>query len=155
MPAPPAEDSNTVPVDQPEPHAEPARVLPGQTPPRRTAKRGSVRLTLDIGEQGGVSADVVALTVQPGLPDTLLGCMALAEERRLLPQDDLERIAHGIRLIARTAKVPVEQMPADPLSLRSILARTTPSAARSPAKPLSQARAQIRTSSPWLASFLP
>jgi hypothetical protein len=144
MSEPPAEDSNTPPVDEADVHFEPARVFPAQSLPRRTAKRGSVRLTLDAGEEAGASADDVALAIPSGLPTTLLGCMALAEQRRLLPQDDLDRIGQGIRLIARIAKVPVEEILADPASLRAVLARTTPTATRSPAKPLFQARAAIK-----------
>lgn len=103
--------------------------------------RGSVRITADDCSND----DDVAIMPPAGsaLPHTVAACLDRLAAEGTISEPELDACRHRIALIARIAKVRPDDLPADPLALRPILARTLPSATRSPAKPLTRARAAL------------
>jgi hypothetical protein len=128
----------------PEPPRMPPVSCPGElasAPARCRVWRGSVRITAD-DRSNGHDVEIMPPAGHP-LPRTVMECLDRLAAEGTISEPERDACRHRIALIARIAKVRVDDLPADPLALRPILARTLPSATRSPAKPLARARAAL------------
>jgi integrase len=108
---------------------------------RGRVRRGSVRITTD--DRSNDSDAEVTSSVGHPLPRTVMECLDRLTAAGTIGAPELDVCRQRIALIARIAKAQMDDLPADPLALRPILARTLPSATRAPAKPLLQARATL------------
>lgn len=120
-----------------------SRIQPECATPRATRKHGSVRLHLSDAAEPKAGIELRAPSTE-SLPATVRACIDALDRSGKLPAADRERFEYAVRHVSRVAKVEAEELPADPVALRPLLARTLPAATRSPARPLSQARAALR-----------